>query len=83
MALKTSQDAHFGRAAQKEPSKWKPRVARRCPEAFRGAILGQKVEKIVTLAKQKTLKIKQLRKKIKTDANQTTGNNTPCATHDT
>ena len=84
MAPKTSQDVHFGVAAQKNPSKWRPRVAPRCPEAFRGTILGQKVEKIVTLVKQKTHKIRaELHRKIKTDANQTTGNNTPPATHDT
>ena len=84
MAPKTSQDARFGRASQKKPSKWRPRVAPRCPEAFRGTILGQKVEKIVTPAKQKTQKIRaELRRKIKTGANQKTGNNTPCATHDT
>ena len=84
MTPKTSQDVHFGRTAQKKPSKWRPRMAPRCPEAFQGAILGQKVEKIVTLAEQKTQKKQmELRRKIKTDASQKTGNNTPCATHDT
>ena len=59
-------------------------MARRCPEAFHGAIFGEKAEKIVTSAKQKTQKIRtELRRRIKTDANHKTGNNTPCATHDT
>ena len=59
-------------------------MAPRCPEAFRGAILGQKFEKIVILAKQKTQNIRaELGRTIKTDATQKTGNNTSCATHDT
>ena len=38
MAPKTSQDAHFGVAAQKNTFKWRPRVAPSCPEAFRDTI---------------------------------------------
>ena len=59
MAPKTSHDGHFGRTAQKKPSEWRPKVAPRCPEAFRGTILGQKVQKIVTSAKQKHIKFER------------------------